>query len=282
MARADLSLAPPPRRLPASMQRHLLFGHPLLLLGSLAVTMASFLIWLLVAAYGIGFSSVVSVWRPHTPIPARVESSQPVELVTGETVQRTSALFAHQGDTWRAVGYGQTPLQQGDATTVTLPDGAPGQAFIQGLQKFALPLRDLVRVAVFVLAPGAIVLLWGLALGWREQRLAVHGKLLSAERRSRWPLPRPLAELYLERYEVALQGAEPRRFTALRADGPNLAPALLSPSSWLGAALLERIFPDPGSGSPFPSVGSARRRRARMVGALLALQGVLVALFLLT
>ncbi len=221
----------------------LLLGHPTNLLGALALTGAGVVIWLLVAVYGLNFSTLRSLQQPRLLLNARVESSQRGVLVTGESAHLSVAVFSLRGQTYRAVGFGDTDLKPGQAVKAIVPESAPSQAWIQGLQRFPVRLSGLARISALLLAPGALLTFWGLAAGLRQLCLLRNGRSTVVQRTRSHKLPRPLADKRLDRYQV-LDSSQ--AFWSLGSSGPERAPALLG--TWEGAMLWERLLPRPGQG----------------------------------
>lgn len=241
----------------------------------LGVGLAWTVLWLFVAAYGLSFSSLRPLMGARQRFPARVESSQPVTLLTGEAARRTCALFLYEGKTWRAAAYGETTLAPGQTTTVLVPSSSPGDAWIEGLQRFPVQLSGVARLGLVTLLPGLLLSLWGLAAGWRQRGLIRDGVEVTGQRRRHLSLPRPLSDRYLDEYELQSPDGARRRVWSIGPDGPAQARLLVSAGSWRGAAVLSHLLPAGG-------VGSARRISSLLVLALVLAQTGVLALFLLT
>lgn len=253
-----------------------MLGHPIALLGMLWLGLASTLLWLFVAAYGLSFSGLYPLWSSRQRLPARVESSQPVTLMTGEVARRTCALFTYQGATWRAAAYGETPLAPGQETVVVMPASAPSHAWIEGLRKYPLSLSGLLRIAVLVVVPGLCLLGLGLLMGRRQRTLLREGIEVEGKRVRHLGLPRPLSDHYLDRFELVDPDGVSRRIWSLGGDGPAEASLLVAPRGWRGALVVSHLLP---SGQA-PS--GARIASAWTVLLLALAQLAVLILFLLT
>ena len=220
-----------------------MFGHPIILLGTLWLGLASTLLWLFVAAYGLSFSGLYPLWFSRQRLPARVESSQQVTLMTGEVARRTCALFRYRDATWRAAAYGETTLAPGQETTVVMPVSTPSHAWIEGLRKYPLSLSSLLRIAVLVVAPGLCLLGLGLLMGRRQRTLLREGVEIEGKRVRHLGLPRPLSDHYLDRFEFVDPGGVTRRIWSLGGDGPPEANLLVTPSRWRGALVVTHLLP---------------------------------------
>ncbi len=271
------SLSPPPRSFPTAQERAILLGHPAVVTGMLALAVASTLVWLFVAAYGISFSSLRSVFSNREKLPARVESSQQVTLLTGEAAHRTCALFFYQGKTWRAAAYGETSLSPGQEATVVMPAASPAQAWILGLQKFPLRLSGLAQIAVLAFLPGLILTLWGLRGSFGQRRLLREGVIVSGQRLRHLGLPRPLSDRYLDRYELVDPAGRTRRVWSVGPEGPAETSLLVSPRSWRGATVVSHLLPMGGV-----ATSTARRLCAWVVLLIALIQLLVLGLFLLT
>jgi hypothetical protein len=208
--------------------------------------MASSLIWLFVAGYGLRFSALRPLTQPRLVLAAAVEQSQAWQLPTGEWAHRSTALFTYEGAVYRAVGYGtpSSPLKNGQAVSVLMPRNAPEHAWIQGLQKFPLRLSGLAAIAAVALLPGALLSLWGLLAGAQQVKLVRHGVAVIAKRDRHWGLPRPLADSYLDRYALVDAAGKARSVWSLGPDGQAQAQILLAPSGARGAAVVDRLLPN--------------------------------------
>ena len=252
------------------------FGHPIALLGMLWLGLASTLLWLFVAAYGLSFSGLHPLWLSRERLPARVESSEEVTLLTGESARRTCALFTYKGATWRAAAYGETALAPGQETTVVMPASAPSHAWIEGLQKYPLSLSALARIAVLALVPGLCLLGLGVLVGQRQKDLLREGVEVVGKRVRHLGLPRPLSDHYLDRFELVDPAGATRRIWSLGGEGTAEASLLVAPIGWRGALVVSHLLP---SGQA-PSGG--RSAGAWVVFLLALAQLAVLGLFLLT
>lgn len=278
-------LPPPPRRLPALESRAVVLGHLATLLGSLALVLASALIWLFVAAYGLGFSAILSLTQPRLQLPGKVVKSYPGQLWTGEPVHLTTASFTHSGAQYEVDSFGDpsAPMVQGQTVTLEVPSSSPEHAWVQGLQKFPLRLSGLAKIAALALLPGVVLTGWGLFCGFRQRRLLLGGSLAQARRTRHWGLPRPLAEQFLDRYELTDQEGKCRAFWSAGPDGPAHVDVLVLPSGWAGAVVVGRLLPlQTWQGQTVGGTGRGRRAAAWAVLLLWLGQLGVLALFLAT
>lgn len=272
----------PPRRLAAGQGRAVLLGHPLSLLGALALTLATSLLWFFVAAYGIQFSTLRPLLGPRLEAAAQVESSGEVRLATGEAAFRTTAVFSHQGATYRAAAYGTpaSPLAPGQPVTVLMPAGAPEAAWIAGLQKYPLRLSGLSSMARVILLPGLLLLLWGLLAGASQWRRLRWGTGVTGRRTHHWRLARPLSDRYLDRFTYKDETGRAGSVWCVSPDGPEQEVVLLNR---LGATVLKSVLPRIESGEDgLGGVSTGRRIVAWLVLLLGLSQLGLLLLFLAT
>jgi hypothetical protein len=273
----------PPRKLAAADARALLLGHPLAVLGMLGAALASSLLWLFVAGYGLGFSSLRPLLGPRQRVSATVESSQQVRLWTGEPAWRSTAIFAYRGQWYRAEGYGlgDRPLRRGEAVRVLVPRWAPESAWIAALHKFPLRLRALAGIALATLGPALLVALWGIWLGAGQRRLLQKGSVQKGRRVRHLRLARPLSQLYLDRFAFSDSQGRPRAVWSLGPEGPEAEPLLVM-SACSRAGVLSRLMPELEVRSG-ELTGTSRGRRLAgwaVLVAMLGQAGVLLLFFL--
>ena len=248
-------LPPPPRSLESKDRRALLFGHPVTLLGAIALGLANAIVWLLTASYGITSSSVRPLFWPQEQVTGQVVTSGLVAIISGETVPQTVASFTYRGQIHQVVSFGEQ-LTASLKVTIIVPKGRPEQARISGLQKFPLRLRSLASIAAVLLLPGLLFTLWGLLAGWRKVRLVEHGHQVVAHRIRHWKLFRPFAELYLDSYRWRSQDGQERLFWSVGSETSEPAAALVSPR---GGALLSHLLPHHQAGTlPLQGVTQSR------------------------
>lgn len=242
----------------------------------LGTGLASTLLWLFVAAYGLNFSALRPLWGGRERLPARVESTGQFTLLTGENARRTCALFSYQGKVWRAAAYGETSLAPGQETSVLVPSAQPESAWIEGLQKFPVQLTGIARMAMVVFSPGLLLCLWGLLAGRRQEGLLRQGAEVMGHRVRHLSLPRPLSDRFLDQFELVAADGSRRRMWSVGPNGPPETRLLVAPGRWRGAVVISHLLPQNGQ------VATIRRAGAWLViGLALAQLGVL-SLFLWT
>ena len=280
----DVSLGAPPREVPAWESRALAFGHPLSLAGALALALAASLLWLFVAAYGLGFTALLKLAQPRLRLPAIARDTVTGRLPTGETTTVTTAAFVYQGQSYVVHSYSLASAPApGAQVTVLAPRSSPEHGWIEGGQKFPLRLSALLKIAGVTLAPGAVLALAGLLVGLRQRRLLRHGVLVEARRVRQVGLARPFSDLSLDCYRVADPAGRSHTFWSVGADVPERTQALVSPRGWRGAVLPDRLLPNLGQRQGVVAgTGKGRRLSAWVVLLLTLGQAFLVLLFLLT
>ncbi len=257
----------------------MLLGHGVTLLGAAALLVGAALVWLFVAGYGLTFSGLWPLLGQRGTAAGVVESSGPVALWTGEPAGRTTAIFSHQGQTYRAVGYGEAGLEPGQPARVVFPRNNPSQAWVEGLQRFPLRLRGLANLAGMALCPALLLCGVGVFLGARQRSLVISGSEVQGRRTRHIGLARPFSELFLDRFEWNQDGRV-RGHWSVGGDGLEEALLLASPR---GAVVVPRLLPGwELQGEALRGVSAGRKLRAWLVLALVASQVGAFLLFLLT
>lgn len=235
-----------PRRLPLSEATALVLGHPATVLGALALVLASSLLWTFVASYGLEFSALRPLAQSRERLPGQVESSQTVQLWNGEPAHRTTALFSYQGKLYRASAYGLPPRPHkgGQTVTVVVPGGKPEQSWIEGQQKFPVRLSSLGPLAALAFLPGSLLSLWGLLAGLRQRKTVLVGAAVRARRVRHLPLPRPLADRFLDRFAFSEATGKAGAVWSVGCDGPEERWVLVSPHVWRHAVVLDYLLPE--------------------------------------
>lgn len=271
MDQAEGQLPDPPRRLPAVQRLAFTWGHPLVVWGLALLVPVVSLGWLLLVAYGVPASALWALLGSRQALTAEVEKRELQRLVTGEVLPVTTARFSWEGQTYRVHSFGPSQLQPGQAVSVLMPRQRPQEAWIAGLQRFPISLRGLARVLGLLALPGCGLVGFGLGLARRQRRLLEEGGPCQARRLRQWSLPRPWADLRLERY--ALEGSAARTFWSL---GKPLRSPALALQRGSQTVLLARCGLEEGQESQLV-VSRGRHRGALGVG-LLGLGQVLLTL----
>lgn len=232
-------MPPAPRLLAAGEGRALLFGHGLLVVGAMALLVGASLVWLFVAGYGLTFSGLRPLAGSRGQAEAVVESSGEVALWTGERALCTTAIFSHQGQTYRALAFGPTTLDPGQRVRVIYPLSTPSAGWVEGLQRFPLRLRGLATLSLAALSPGLVLVLSGLLVGVRQRRTVVHGVVVQGRRTRHIGLARPLSEMFLDRFEWT-DGGRSLSHWSVGVEGPETTPLLVHDA---GAVVVERLLP---------------------------------------
>lgn len=266
---SEVTLPDSPRVLSRATKLGLLFGHPLTLAGIAALGLGSLVVWMLVAGYSLSFSELRAGWGTPTSYLGTVSSVTEIRLWTGEPITLVSATY--QGNQ-TALGYGASGLTAGEQVQVL---SGSGQAWLEGMQRFPVPLDTLARISLFFLSPGLLLLTLGLLFGGRLLRLLKCGEQTSARSLRRIPLPRPFKGTAMVRWKSS-QGA----FWALSDDEAEERTAVCLGSSGviLGVLLPELHLEQ----ECVQGLSRFHRFRAGAGVVLLGLQLVPLFLFLLT
>ncbi|MFA5508842.1 MAG: hypothetical protein WC314_24710 [Vulcanimicrobiota bacterium] len=230
-----------PRTVQPRLRRVLWWGSPLMTFSALTTFLVVFAALFLFVLYGVPARALWSSSGEQVRVTSQVSRKETKTLPGGDRVGVVWAPVRVNETVIEARGYGPETdrLEIGDPVEIVIPESDPRAAWLEGFQPYPVQPRVLLTTAGLFLLPALLVALWSLFRTRRTIALLTRGVECRGSRLRTIPLPRPLKDKALVRWEFSspqgegrfwtLQSAEEKKPVLLVADGkaavlPNLLP----------------------------------------------------------
>ena len=200
----SLSLLPsPPRLLHRQLRRELWFGTPLLLLSLSNIFLACLLALFLCLTYGIGLSSLRANFQETLRVSSQIHEVGWKPLPSGGSVGMVSAQVMINEKVLTVYGYGPATesAKVGDPVDILIPKRQTGQARLGGFHSHPVEASQIFFLALLFAIPGLGLGLLSFARSFRRQKLLIWGEVKLGRKTKTLPLPRPLKDKDLVRWE---------------------------------------------------------------------------------
>lgn len=236
-------LPPPPRELQPGLRRQLTFGVPSLLLAqilSFCVLLAIFLLFLI---YGVGLQRYLASRGKNVSVESQISEVKMLNLPSGERVPCVVAPVVVNEQQLDVLGFGEKTqeAQVGDPVTILIPAAQPKFARLETFQSRPIKVGALLGISLLFWIPSVVLVLVSLHRSKRRLKLLQHGQEIQGKVVRKIPLPRPLKDHVLARWQIESEKGKTRQFWSLQKSDLE-KPVLLRVGEHAG--LLERLLPD--------------------------------------
>jgi hypothetical protein len=233
----------PPRTLKQGAKKGLWLGRPFLLLGVLISLLVSLGVFFLMVTYGTGFSYLRSGWSESVRVQSHLSGRDKERLSSGGMVAFVEAQVKVNERIITVKGYGPAveSAKVGDVVTINIPTTDTDASNLVGFWSRPVTPTLILSFALWFYGPAALAMLWSVRRSYQDRRLLLHGLECQGKRVRVIPLPRPVRDHQLTRWEYKSPEQEHRRFWSFdRVDLED--PILLADRR--AAAVLDNLLPE--------------------------------------
>jgi hypothetical protein len=236
-------LPAPPRTLAPGLGRRLWWGTALTVFGMSTITLVWVATLFMFLLYEIPSSALISSDREVVKVESQIIRKEKETLPAGDRVSVVWAPVRVNETVIEAKGYGSAAetAQIGDNVEIWVPKNEPSAATLHGFQAYPVRPHTLLVFAVLFMAPGLLSILWAWSRARRSRFLLTEGLECQGDRLKTIPLPRPLKDMAVVKWEYSVEGADGRIWALQNADWKN-PPLLVAKSK---AALLNNLLSSP-------------------------------------
>ena len=200
---SEALLPAPPRHLHRQLRRELWFGHPLLLMGLSNIFLVSLLTLLLFLIYGLGLSSLRAKYQEAIRVNSLIHEVGDKALPSGGTVRMVSAQLKINQVIVTVYGYGPKTefAKVGDPVEIVVPKTQTRHARLVGFHTHPVEAGKILWLVLLLAVPGLVLCPLSLVFSFRKQKLLQLGDEKLGRITKSIPLPRPLKDKELVRWE---------------------------------------------------------------------------------
>jgi hypothetical protein len=263
-------LSDPPRALSPQLSRNLWWGTP-----SMVFSMTNFFTVLLSALfmfliYGIPVGALLPQSTDSVRVTSQIQEKESELLPSGGKVSVVMAPVKVNDVVIEVRGYGPKAevSEKGDSVEIAVPRAHPTEAELVGFDRYPVKPKTLLILFVLFSGPGLLVAVFSWRSARRKRKLLTCGRETQGKRLRRIPLPRPLKDMVLVRWEYSSDGDTGRFWTLQKAELEN--PPLVVAGSL--AAVRPNLLPEPViDGQTITSISRGEKYGAIINWILLAL-----------
>ena len=232
-----------PRVLAPGLEKKLWWGTALMLfaLSSISLVLVATLFMFLL--YGIPASALLGSGPDVVRVTSQISRKEKETLPAGDRLSVVWAPVRVNEAVIEARGYGPAAeaAEIGDSVEILVPKSNPAAATLEGFQAYPVRPETLLLFAGLFMIPGAATALFAWLRGRRSRALLTEGVEILGDRLRTVPLPRPLKDMALVRWEYSSEGVTGRLWVLQKADWKR--PPLLVAGG--NAALLHSLLSEP-------------------------------------
>lgn len=204
------------------------------------VLMATLFMFLL---YEIPATALLSSTPEVVKVDSQIVRKEVETLPAGDRVSVVWAPVKVNETVIEAKGYGAAAesAEIGDSVEIWIPKDEPTAATLHGFQAYAVRPHTLIVFAGLFMVPGFLSTLWAWIRARRARFLLTEGRECAGTRLRTVPLPRPLRDMAVVRWEYSAEGSGGRLWALQMADWKK-PPILVAGGK---AALLNNLISNP-------------------------------------
>ncbi len=241
--RYETSLPTPPRSISRGLGKRLWWGTPLMLFGMATVTLVLVATLFMFLLYQVPAAALFPSNREVVKVDSQIVRKEMETLPAGDRVSVVWAPVKVNETVIEARGYGAAAetAQVGDAVEIWVPKNDPSAATLNGFQVYPVRPNTLVVFAGLFMIPGFLSAVWAWSRARKARFLITKGSECLGTRLRTIPLPRPLKDMAVVRWEYSVDGADRRLWTLQKAEWKR-PPLLVAGGK---AALLNNLLSHP-------------------------------------
>ena len=201
-------LPAPPRTLAPGLSKRLWWGTALMGFGMGTITLVLVATLFLFLLYELPASALISSTPEVVKVESQITRKEIETLPAGDRVSVVWAPVKVNETVIEAKGYGASAetAQVGDPVEIWVPKDEPSAATLHGFQAYPVRPHTLLVFAALFMVPGLLSALWAWTRARRARFLLIEGVECGGTRLKTIPLPRPLKDMAVVRWEYSVEG----------------------------------------------------------------------------
>lgn len=266
-------LPEPPRTLSRELRRNLWWGTPAMVFATANLFLVLLATLFMFVLYEIPVGALWPASGETVKVTSEIVRKEVETLPSGGEVTFAVAPVKVNEVVIEARGYGPRAesCKEGETVEISVPKANPAGAWLVGFERYPVRPQTLVLLGLLFTLPGVVAAAYSIVAAAGKRDLLITGEESRGKQLRKIPLPRPLKDMALVRWEYSYPGGTGRFWTLQNRSLEK--PALLVNER--RAAVLSNLLAHPSvDGEGLASLSKLEKLFAGLNGAFLILSGV--------